>query len=175
MNAIQLKPIPDDNKFVDCAICGQAEYLVSNDGSKLVYADEFGNIFVYDGKNTKEMNTENNKASELLAYDSVNKGVYYRSTNGTYLTYADEKEVTPFFNRGSAINMTCDDGYFYFKSSSTLYFTQKGSEPVELLHCSGTSKATNDDYCSYGIILYGHDKNYYLIKNGKAVQIKSEP
>ena len=22
---------PDDNKFVDCAICGQAEYLVSND------------------------------------------------------------------------------------------------------------------------------------------------
>ena len=22
---------PDDNKFVDCALCGQAEYLVSND------------------------------------------------------------------------------------------------------------------------------------------------
>ena len=22
---------PDDNKFVDCAVCGQAEYLVSND------------------------------------------------------------------------------------------------------------------------------------------------
>ena len=22
---------PDDSKFVDCAICGQAEYLVSND------------------------------------------------------------------------------------------------------------------------------------------------
>lgn len=22
---------PDDNKFVDCAVCGQAEYLISND------------------------------------------------------------------------------------------------------------------------------------------------
>jgi len=22
---------PDDNKFVDCAVCGQAEFLVSND------------------------------------------------------------------------------------------------------------------------------------------------
>lgn len=22
---------PDDNKFVDCALCGQAEYLISND------------------------------------------------------------------------------------------------------------------------------------------------
>ena len=22
---------PDDNKFVDCAVCGQAEYIVSND------------------------------------------------------------------------------------------------------------------------------------------------
>lgn len=22
---------PDDNKFVDCAVCGRAEYLVSND------------------------------------------------------------------------------------------------------------------------------------------------
>ena len=22
---------PDDNKFVDCALCGQAEYIVSND------------------------------------------------------------------------------------------------------------------------------------------------
>lgn len=27
-----IKADPDDNKFVDCAICGQAEYIVSNDG-----------------------------------------------------------------------------------------------------------------------------------------------
>ena len=26
-----IKIDPDDNKFVDCAICGQAEYIVSND------------------------------------------------------------------------------------------------------------------------------------------------
>ena len=39
-NLIRISPVwrfnlitqdPDDNKFVDCAICGQAEYLVSND------------------------------------------------------------------------------------------------------------------------------------------------
>ena len=28
-NLIQIDP--DDNKFVDCAICGNAEYIVSND------------------------------------------------------------------------------------------------------------------------------------------------
>ncbi len=26
-----IKSDPDDNKFVDCAICGQAKYIVSND------------------------------------------------------------------------------------------------------------------------------------------------
>ena len=26
-----IKEDPDDNKFVDCAVCGQAEYLISND------------------------------------------------------------------------------------------------------------------------------------------------
>ena len=26
-----IKQDPDDNKFVDCAVCGRAEYLVSND------------------------------------------------------------------------------------------------------------------------------------------------
>lgn len=26
-----IKADPDDNKFVDCAICGNAEYIVSND------------------------------------------------------------------------------------------------------------------------------------------------
>lgn len=26
-----IKSDPDDNKFVDCAVCGQAEYIVSND------------------------------------------------------------------------------------------------------------------------------------------------
>lgn len=26
-----IKSDPDDNKFVDCAICGNAEYIVSND------------------------------------------------------------------------------------------------------------------------------------------------
>ncbi|MBQ1774602.1 MAG: putative toxin-antitoxin system toxin component, PIN family [Prevotella sp.] len=39
-NLIRINPVwrfqlieqdPDDNKFVDCAICGRAEYLVSND------------------------------------------------------------------------------------------------------------------------------------------------
>ena len=39
-NLIRVSPVwrfglitqdPDDNKFVDCAICGQAKYLVSND------------------------------------------------------------------------------------------------------------------------------------------------
>lgn len=39
-NLIRVNPVwrfglivqdPDDNKFVDCAICGQAEYIVSND------------------------------------------------------------------------------------------------------------------------------------------------
>ena len=39
-NVIRISPVwrfclisqdPDDNKFVDCAVCGQAEYLVSND------------------------------------------------------------------------------------------------------------------------------------------------
>ena len=39
-NVVKVSPVwrfnliiqdPDDNKFVDCAVCGQAEYLVSND------------------------------------------------------------------------------------------------------------------------------------------------
>lgn len=39
-NLIRVSPVwrfnmilqdPDDNKFVDCAVCGQAEYIVSND------------------------------------------------------------------------------------------------------------------------------------------------
>ena len=39
-NLIRVSPVwrfniirqdPDDNKFVDCAVCGQAEYLISND------------------------------------------------------------------------------------------------------------------------------------------------
>ena len=39
-NLIKVSPVwrfnlicqdPDDNKFIDCAVCGQAEYLVSND------------------------------------------------------------------------------------------------------------------------------------------------
>ena len=25
---------PDDNKFIDCAVCGNAEYIVSNDDQK---------------------------------------------------------------------------------------------------------------------------------------------
>ena len=94
---------------------------------------------------------------------------------GSQLAYADRNKSEIFFARGSVINMCFEDGWFYFKSSSTLYGTKKGAEPVEILHCSGTSKATNDDYCRYGLILYGNDRNYYLIKNGTATQIQSEP
>ena len=33
---------PDDNKFVDCALCGQAEYIVSNDSHfRVLKAIEF--------------------------------------------------------------------------------------------------------------------------------------
>ena len=47
-NLIRVSPVwrfqlitqdPDDNKFVDCAICGQAEYLVSNDNHFKVLRD----------------------------------------------------------------------------------------------------------------------------------------
>lgn len=34
-----IKADPDDNKFVDCAICGQAEYIVSNDSHFKVLND----------------------------------------------------------------------------------------------------------------------------------------
>lgn len=34
-----IKVDPDDNKFVDCAICGQAEYIVSNDSHFKVLND----------------------------------------------------------------------------------------------------------------------------------------
>ena len=151
------------------------DVLISNDGSKLVYTDDDGKIYVYDGKQTTEINTADYRASRLYAYDSVNKGVYYRSTNSSYIVYADKNENSPFFRLGSAINMCCDDGYFYFKSSSTVYCTQKGKEPVEIGRSSGSSKATNDDYCRYGIIFYGNDKNYYFIKNGQKTQIPITP
>ncbi|MBQ4253920.1 MAG: zinc ribbon domain-containing protein, partial [Erysipelotrichaceae bacterium] len=58
-----------------------SEVLISNDGSKLVYTDYDGNIFVHDGKKTAEINTDDYKASRLYAYDSVNDGIYYRSKN----------------------------------------------------------------------------------------------
>lgn len=47
-NLIRISPVwrfglitadPDDNKFVDCAICGQAEFLVSNDKHFTILSD----------------------------------------------------------------------------------------------------------------------------------------
>ena len=47
-NLIRISPVwrfglitadPDDNKFVDCAICGQAEFLVSNDKHFAILSD----------------------------------------------------------------------------------------------------------------------------------------
>ena len=34
-----IKTDPDDNKFVDCAICGNAEYIVSNDAHFYILAE----------------------------------------------------------------------------------------------------------------------------------------
>ncbi len=151
-----------------------ADVLISNDGKHLVYSDEFGNLFVHDGKKTVELPVEDNRVSTLYGYDSVHDGVYYRAGNSN-IVYADKKTCLPFFKLGSYMNMCCDDGYFYFKSSYTIYGTVKGAEPVEIDKAYSTSKATNDDYSHYGIIYYGKDQNYYFIKNGQKTQIQSEP
>ncbi|MBQ6654464.1 MAG: zinc ribbon domain-containing protein [Erysipelotrichaceae bacterium] len=148
--------------------------LISNDGSRLVYTDDFGNIFIHDGRDAVELLTEENKASTLFAYDSVHDGVYYRGS-ANYITYADRKTNTPFFRPGTYMNTCCDDGYFYFKSSYTIYGTVKGSEPVEIDRAYSSGKASNDDYSHYGILYYSNEQNYYFLKNGTRVPVESEP
>ena len=151
------------------------EVLLSNSGKKLVYTDSFGTIFVYDGKKTDELATGDYDAETLLAYDEVHDGVYYRSVSDNQIVYADRKTCLPFFNKGTYTAICCDDGYFYFKNSYTLYYSLKGAEPVEIDRCFSSSKATNDDYSRHGILYYGTDKNYYFLTKGTKVLIPVEP
>ncbi|MBO4219275.1 MAG: zinc ribbon domain-containing protein [Erysipelotrichaceae bacterium] len=164
-----------DDKLNVKEVAGQAEEcLISDDGRKLIYSDAFGNIFIYGGKDAQQLETGDQPCRTLYDYDRVNGGVYYRSQN-SQLVYADSKNFTVVTNKGSNLNMCCDDGYFYFKNGYTLYCTKKGSEPAEVDGVYTTSKGSNENYTRKYILYYGADKKYYRAANGTRTPLKSEP
>ena len=65
--------------------------------------------------------------------------------------------------------------YRVYINGNTIYYSIKGSEPVEIDHSSTSTKATNDDYSCHGILYYGSDKNYYFITKGTAAKTVVEP